>query len=118
MGENFHEFRESQAVRENFIRECLVLVDKDGLMALIRENIIRKMLSIWCIRENFLPRKFPAIWYCMVSGHFLCSLRIAPEANLPLSTAWLQYQLRGKGLVASVSKVVPMECKEAGPRSS
>ena len=57
MGENFLEFRELQAIRENIIRECLVFVDKDRAIALICENILREMF-----REKFLLRKFPAIW--------------------------------------------------------
>ena len=36
MGENF---RDLQAIRENIIRECLVFVDKDRAIALIREML-------------------------------------------------------------------------------
>ena len=37
----------------------LFFVHKDRAIALIHENIIREM----CIREHFLPRKFPAMRY-------------------------------------------------------
>ena len=53
MGEYFCEFRELQAIRESIIHECLVFVDKDRAIALIRENIIRKMLYL------AHSRKFP-----------------------------------------------------------
>ena len=39
MGESFREFHELQAIRENNIRECLVFVDKDRAIALIREML-------------------------------------------------------------------------------
>ena len=42
---------------------ALFSVDKDRAIALIRENILRENGSILRICENFLPRKFPAIWY-------------------------------------------------------
>ena len=37
--EYFREFRELQAIRESVIRECLVFVDKDRALALIREML-------------------------------------------------------------------------------
>ena len=61
MGEKFCEL---QTIKfwENFIHECLIIVDKDRAIALIRVNIIRKILHLARSR-NFLLRKFPVIRY-------------------------------------------------------
>ena len=53
---NFREFRELQAIRENIICECLVFVDKDRAIALIRENIIHEMLYL-AHSQKFSPAK-------------------------------------------------------------
>ena len=49
-------FRKFQAIRENIIQECLVYVDKDRAIALIRKNIIREMLYLVHSRK-FSPSK-------------------------------------------------------------
>ena len=72
-GEDFCKFRKLQAICENFICECLVLIDKDSSIALIRKNTIRKILDLANSRTFFL-RKFPAIRYVPHPSMF-CSLR-------------------------------------------
>ena len=62
-GRKFLRISRVQAIRGNIIRECLVFffIDKDGAIALIRENIICEMLyfcELQAIRETFLLRKF------------------------------------------------------------
>ena len=44
IAKNF-EFHEFQAIRENIIHECLVFVDKDRSIALIREIYLQNALS-------------------------------------------------------------------------
>ena len=46
-----------QSIRENFMRECLVLVDKDRAIALIHEMLYLAYLG------NFLSQKFPTVRY-------------------------------------------------------
>ena len=71
MGENFREFRELQAIGENIIHECLVFVDKDRAIVLIRKkNYSRNALSCTFAkvfsRENF-PLYGMEVWsHCTI----------------------------------------------------
>ena len=55
-GRKFSRISRITGYSQNFIRECLVSVDKEGLMALIRENIIRERLDLVHSRK-FSPAK-------------------------------------------------------------
>ena len=56
MVENFREFRELKAIRDKYISQCLVLVEKDRPIALIRKNIIREIHYLAHLRK-FSPAK-------------------------------------------------------------
>ena len=62
-GENFHEFRGSDAIRESFLHEMGVAHIAYYLVGGESTEVFSTKSYISRIRESFLPRKFPAIRY-------------------------------------------------------
>ena len=59
-------------------------------------NQVNNVIHIDLHVERFLTtcRYYFAYGLRLNTGHFLCTLRVAPEVNLPLDTAWLQYYFK------------------------
>ena len=62
-GQNFRGFRGLPNIRENFIRELGVLAVLSRDSGQHPRKFYLRIFILGAIRENFVPRKFPAIRY-------------------------------------------------------
>ena len=63
MGPNFRGFRSLPSIRENFIRELGVLAVLSRDSGQHPRKFYPRIFIFGAIRENLVPRIFPAIWY-------------------------------------------------------